>query len=167
MIFIWYVVTFGYIQRMRNKYIAPHGRPSYAWSFGAEEKQFFDSIFYTKRNAQSPVNFDTSISNHYWILAFQPTSTNRSVYFNYVFKGLWGVVIGMGVENLSELCCWFFLAAVPIAFFALNARSKLDLFKTFRTLSVWNSILSRMLISVTSNANNRTNSTCSHKNLIP
>ena len=61
----------------------------------------------------------------------------------------------------------FFLAAVPVAFFALNARSMLDLFKTFRTLSVWNSVLSRMLISVSSNASNRTNSMCSHKNLIP
>ena len=49
----------------------------------------------------------------------------------------------------------FFLATVPIAFFALNAGSMLDLFKKLTTSCVWNSVLSRMSISVTSNANNR------------
>ena len=61
----------------------------------------------------------------------------------------------------------FSLAAAPIAFFALNAGLMLDFFKKFTTSFVWNLVFSRILISVTANANNRTNSLCLHKDLIP
>ena len=63
-------------------------------------------------------------------------------------------------ESLWIVLLIFFWAALPIAFFALNAGSMLDFFKRFTTSCVWNSVISRMLISVTSSANDRTNSLC-------
>ena len=95
-----------------------HWRPSFAET----TEQLFDSIFSTKRNSQSPINFATLISYHYLSLAVQHTATNRSVYFDYFLKGLWWVVIGMGTDNLSELCCSVFLSCCTYYFLCFECR---------------------------------------------
>ena len=55
-------------------------------------------------------------------LAVQHTTTNRSVYFDYFLKGLWWVVIGMGTDNLSELCCSVFLSCCTYCFLCFECR---------------------------------------------
>ena len=90
---------------MRNDYIVPHWNKRLCIIVWVRRKAVYlniYSIFFTKRNAQTAINFNLLISYNYWDLEVQPTMINRLVYFDYVFKSLEFVVTRMGVKNLSE-----------------------------------------------------------------
>ena len=96
-----------------------HCRPSFAET---EQNSFLTAYSPPNGTLRAPINFATLISYHYLSLAVQHTTTNRSVYFDYFLKGLWWVVIGMGTDNLSELCCSVFLSCCTYCFLCFECR---------------------------------------------
>ena len=68
-----------------------------------QKKQLFCSIFFTNLNAQSGVSLDTLIPYHYRNIAFQPTTTNRSICFQNYFQSLWCIVTLLSEWALEPL----------------------------------------------------------------